>query len=276
ALEDAAEILSHDERAKNWLLIADRMRDAFTSQFWDEKDDYLASALTYRDGVLKPLDVPNITAGWCLNTSLWKKLPKGEHEEKVSAIVNRLFSDEFLTDVGIRTRSKYVEEPLGKKVVDYHGSQTVWPMFTFKVIEGLQRQHMYELAEQLTRRLINGVNSAEGFQEFLIVDKDGRLKIPTNSKRADVQQVQMLPEKRIAFTIVPLIMLAFRHNHPLERRPQLAWQRELEQTILSSIPLVDRYDPREAVGFLDPTHVRLSRKVGWLWSFGYLQEPKVR
>lgn len=48
-------------------------------------------------------------------------------------IVNRLFSDEFLTEAGLRMRSKYIREPLGD-LVDYHGAQKpVWPITTFLV-----------------------------------------------------------------------------------------------------------------------------------------------
>lgn len=258
ALLDASMLLSgRTAKTKLYEIKADEMRRALFAEYWSERDNFFTSALSVRDGALRPLDVPNISAGWTLNTAWWDDAPEKERKQKISAIVERLFSDEFLTDVGIRTRSINYTEPLGD-TVDYHGSQTVWPMFNFMVIEGLRRHRMYVLAEQLERRLVNGINAVHEFTEFFIVDKEGHLCRPEARRAHPHMRAQMVPERDIAFTIVPLISIARRTGAVPEREPK-KWHSQLEDEILSRINLVPLLAPTEAEAYLQPERVFLTQ-----------------
>lgn len=274
ALEVASVLLAgKTEKVAVYKETSHLMRKTLLTDYWSVQDGYFTSMLAERDHVIKPLDVPNISAGWTLNTSWWDEVPVHDRSAKISSIVNRLFSDEFLTDVGLRTRSKYEKEPLGT-MVDYHGSQTVWPMFNFMVIQGLRRHRMYRLAEQLERRVVNGINSVGTFAEFMIVNKQGQLYRPRNDRSLEHVSSQMIPEKNIAFTIVPLLTIARRTSLPPPEKPRKPWHIELEDDIMSRLTLMPLYSPEEAAKHLQPKLVYLTRAGATLKSVTHLMKRR--
>lgn len=259
ALENISKLLAgRSENVNAYKECAHHMRRTLIRDYWDNESNFFTSVLSERDGAMRPLDVPNITAGWVLNASWWSEVPTQERQKKVCSVVNRLFSDEFLTPVGLRTRSKFVTEPLGD-VVDYHGSQTVWPMFNYMVVEGLRRHRLYRLAEQLENRVVNGVNAIKKFAEFMVVDKDGTFYHPTKNYLLDHLSVQMIPERDIAFTIVPLLSIARHRLAGLEELTPLPWQAELESAVMSRLQMVELYKPFESHHKLKPQQVYLTR-----------------
>lgn len=259
ALENISHLLAgRSERVGLYKETAHHMRRTLLRDYWDSDRHFFTSVLSERNGVVKPLDVPNISAGWALNASWWSEVPVEERSEKVQAVVNRLFSDEFLTPVGMRTRSKYSPEPLGD-IVDYHGSQTIWPMFNYMVVEGLRRHRLYNLAEELENRIVNGVNAIGQFSEFLIVTKQDEFCKPQGNLNLPTLPIQMIPEKDIAFTIVPLMTVARERTYAPDRPPQEQWQAELETAVLSRLEKTPLYEPDEAEAKLSPKHVYLVR-----------------
>lgn len=240
ALEDATRILEDHPRRHYWQEKAHAMRDAFLSDFWDAEAKRFGAAIDI-NGLT---DMDNISIGWTLNTSFWDEVPKEERAERIGAIVRRLFSEDMLTSVGIRTRAVSQPQPL-PGIVEYHGSLTVWPMFNFMFIEGLRRHGLLQLAEQLENRLINGINTIRGFDEFFVVERDGVLLRSQKDHPVAHKHAQMIPEKDIAFTVVPALTLA--HRAQYEKKPKKltgkTWQQKLEADILKQIPLVERIEP---------------------------------
>lgn len=274
ALENISHLLAgRSEQVNAYKETAHHMRRTLLRDYWDSDKHFFTSVLSQRDGVLKPLDVPNISSGWVLNASWWSEVPVEEKRERIQSVVNRLFSDEFLTPVGMRTRSKYLPEPLGS-VVDYHGSQTVWPMFNFMVIEGLVRHRLYKLAEELENRLINGVNCMGQFPEFLIVTKHDEFCRPVKDIRLTTLSVQMIPERHIAFTVVPLIAIARGRMHGPEMPEQEEWQTEIERAVLARLESTLLYEPDEAVRALRPRDVYLTRGGATFRSIAHIMKIK--
>ncbi|NCU30711.1 hypothetical protein EOL73_01870 [Candidatus Saccharibacteria bacterium] len=272
ALENISHLLAgRSESVNEYKECAHRMRRTLLRDYWDSNNHYFTSVLSERDGVVKPLDVPNISAGWVLNASWWSEVPQEERHEKVQAVVDRLFSDEFLTPVGIRTRSKYIREPLGE-VVDYHGAQTVWPMFNFMVIEGLRRHRLYRLAEEIENRVVNGVNTIGAFAEFLLVTKSGEFCQPKKDFRLPTLQAQMIPEKDIAFTIVPLMTIARSRTFEADEPAQELWQAEVESAVLSRIEKTPLYNPSEVAAKLQPKLVYLTRTGATMRSIAHIMK----
>ena len=259
ALQDAARIMPSEPNSRLWRDTAERMYQALFDKFWNDNEHIFAPALFERDGNMAQLDTEMITAGWTLNTSFWTDTPNPHHRAKIIRIVTRLFRDDFLTDAGLRTRSKRTHEPLGD-TIDYHGSQTVWPMFNFMVVEGLRRHGLYRLARQLEARLINSINAVGDFPEFIVVDHDGKLYRPDKSSRIK-RHGQMIPEQHIAFTVVPALTLAYRHSYPRTSPADSGWQYDLESEILATIPNIEVLEPSEAAAQLNPTPLRISRTV---------------
>lgn len=247
ALEDATKMLSEDPRRHDWQKAAHALRDSFLSDFWQESKGFFSSAIDIHGSI----DMDMINPGWTLNTSLWDELTRDQQQKYIEAIVTKLFSPDFLTDLGLRTRSINQRQPL-PNVIEYHGSATVWPMFTFMVIEGLRRHGLTRLAVQLENRLINGINALGRFDEFFVVEKDGTVLRPVQKGETVELHVrsQMIPEQHIAFTIVPALTLARRASLEGRIPTPVGWQMVLEDKILSSIPHIDRVKPEEAASMI--------------------------
>jgi glycogen debranching enzyme len=261
ALEDATRILEDHPRRHYWQEKAHAMRDAFIADFWDSEAKRFGSAIDV-DGLT---DMDNISIGWTLNTSFWEEIPKDVRAERISAIVRRLFADDMLTRVGIRTRSIAQQQPM-PGVVEYHGSLTVWPMFNFMVIEGLRRHGLLMLAEQLENRLINGLNAVKDFDEFFVVDREGTLLRRAEEGQYSEQTIsaQMAPEQQIAFSVVPAETLAYRALY--EKKPKKltnkSWQQKLERDILKDMQIVERAAPEDAyirIGEIKPVKFKRFR-----------------
>lgn len=243
ALEDTTHILDTHPKRHVWQETAHGMRRAFVRDFWIESDGFFGSSYD-RHGLVH---MPTVSAGWTLNTSLWDELSDTQKVKMVSGVVRKLFSDDFLTPVGLRTRSLHADQPL-PGIIEYHGRLTVWPMFTFMVIEGLRRHRLHRLAEELENRVINGINASGNFEEFLVVDGGGHLLRNVPNKHAEVYvDAQMLPEKNIAFTVIPAMVLAYRAANRKRAWPkQESWQTDLENEILKTIEDTERVRPDNA------------------------------
>lgn len=261
ALEDATRILEDHPRRHYWQEKAHAMRDAFLADFWDKEAQRFGSAIDV-DGLT---DMDNISIGWTLNTSFWDEVPKEMRAHHISAIVRRLFADDMLTRVGIRTRAISQPQPL-PGVIEYHGSATIWPMFNFMVIEGLRRHGLLQLAEQLENRLINGLNAVKDFDEFFVVDREGSLlrRAMDGQKPELTLTAQMAPEQEIAFSVVPALTLAYRAQY--EKKPKKltnkSWQQKLERDILKDMQIVERAAPEDAhirIGEIKPVRFKRFR-----------------
>lgn len=243
ALEDVTQMLEDHTNRHKWQDVSHAMRRALLADYWDEEQQFFGSAIDCYGLV----DMPNISAGWTLNTSLWDEVPEPKRIETITAIVTRLFSEDFLTPVGLRTRSLHSDQPL-PGVIEYHGRLTVWPMFTFMVIEGLRRHRLHGLATELENRLINGINASGRFEEFFVVDGGGHLLRSVPGAEAEVSvDAQMIPEQTIAFTVIPAMVLAWRGTNRGRAWPEQAdWQKQLETDILQTLTPTERLDPDKA------------------------------
>lgn len=257
ALHDAMELMPTSPELHYWRLAADQLQNALFERFWDDDTGTFSPGLFARKNKLERLDTQMLAAGWTLNTSFWNNMPEYERGEYLSKVIRRLFRDDFLTDVGLRTRSLEIQEPLGR-IIDYHGSQTVWPMFNFMIIEGLRRHGLYRLARQLESRVLNGINAVGGLQEFLIIDRSGKLYKPDRRAR-ESRRGQMIPEQNIAFTVVPAMTLAHRHMYRRHDVARSGWRLDLEESILASIDNVELMKPSQAKKRLAPKALRIGR-----------------
>jgi len=239
ALSDAVHMLPDNQLRASWEKDKNRLKDGLFGEYWRD-DNFFASCIDANG----PDDRQTVAAGWTLNTSLWDKLPPEEYQAKLSSIVRHLFSSDFLTSVGLRTRA--LSEPkILQNVVEYHGSLTVWPMFTFMVSEGLRRHNLHRLAEQLENRMMNGLNLTGNFDEFFIVDGDGVTCLMTDDRSQKTVHMQMPVEKNISFSVVPAMIVALRYDSPPASDIPLKWQQELEDELLSTFDTINRHSSPE-------------------------------
>ncbi|MGI9339788.1 MAG: hypothetical protein ACR2PP_04050, partial [Psychrobacter sp.] len=244
ALGDAIRLLPRHSEINIWKQTVASLRNSLLNQFWDETRSTFSPAIFERNGQLEKLDTDMITVAWILNASFWDDMPETQRQQRIEAIVRRIFSDDFMTEFGVRSKSLSTHQPLGE-AIDYHGSQTIWPMFNFMVIEGLRRHGLYQLARQIEFRLINTINALGNFPEFFIVDHEAKLYRP-DSHAKQAKSGQMIPEQDISFTVVPMITLAYRHSYPRHMPATSGWQFQLEADLLAKVPKVDLLGPAVA------------------------------
>jgi hypothetical protein len=264
AFYDACELLPDHSSVHEWRHGYEQTSQALIRSYWQQDEQFMTSALA-SDG---KMDLHNISAAWTLNVSMWENMDEDERVQKISALVRRTFSNDFLTTVGVRSRALNQPATL-PDVVEYHGRLTVWPMFTFMVIEGLYRHRLYTLAAELEKRLLNGVNLTSHFDEFFIVRADGSVVVQDNKRARSSLAIQMIPERNIAFTIVPALVSARRAIWPDLRLPQDAWQKALEAEVMSSIESIALLSPENAVKQTQVEYMKLRRLSGTLKSARY-------
>lgn len=268
ALQDACELLPRHPNRETWQLAAKKMQHAILDDFCNDDSQSFTPGLFSRGSKIAKLDNDMIMAAWTLNASFWDDIPDEKRISLLKAIISRVFQTDFMTDYGIRTKSVRTKEPLGE-VIDYHGSQTIWPMFNFMVIEGLRRHGLYRLARQIEFRLLNTINALGDFPEFFIVDHAGVLYKP--SRHAKLHKPgQMIPEQNIAFTVVPALTLAYRHVYPRHNPATDGWQHDFETTLLEQIPNIDLLTPDKALADIESTPLKIRRTSAGLRSVWHI------
>lgn len=281
ALRSASELIEEDDRATIWRHKADTVAAATIENFWMPDEQYFASALEQGDDGWQQIKTRNVSASWILNSSIFHNLDNEDRERYIPPIVRRLFSDEFLTDLGLRTCSIEQGDPL-KNVIEYHGSWTVWPMFTYLAIHGLQKHHMVNLARQLEHRLVNALNWSGGFDEFFVIDDTGKvLWKPTENSvpllKPGAKGIQMFPEQKIAFTIVPAMTIAHEIASGGATPTPRQWQKDLESEILGKINHVELYKGDELEAYRPQgSTAEISRTKGGLKTAAYMLRQTIR
>ncbi len=276
AFEQAAFLFPKKE--KHFRKLAGEIRNNVLHYFWMEDKKFFAMA-TDRDakGKLRKLETLGSNVGEILNSTLFDPMLLHEKKKYISAIIAMLFSDEFLTDAGIRTRAKseasltdlaenhnQPNSPLD--YWDYQGAETSWIVQTGRIAEGLRRQGFYTLAEQLDNRIVNTVNISGFNTEYAYVGARGNLEnrvayniaskqtMYPSPNNLDVITIYAtnVPESTQTWTASRVAAIKHRQNHS-ELNPQTekgSWQEELEQYILTNLRQVNNLKdilPRDEV-----------------------------
>jgi glycogen debranching enzyme len=241
ALDNAASICGDQKTAQKWHSLARKVRRATIKNLWIGDDQYFAYGMHYgANGNYEQLKAVQANAGWLLNTNFFDDLTQTDRQKYITGIVSRLFSDELLTDAGIRCRSK--NTIFDRKVQDYHGSWVTWPMESYMIAKGLRRQGLPRLADQIESRIVNAVNISGVAYEFFVVDSDNNVLFhPKKPKRPGDKPlyIEMNPEHSMAWTLSALASIHFSRQERSAQRSathQQPWLHRLELDTLATIP----------------------------------------
>ena len=238
ALLAAAQLLP--DRAEQCRQLASRLRQSLLEGFWMPRSSYFAMALD-RDPAGRPRQVSSISTNAALLLASTVFDGAEDAQAYVSGLVRRMYSGDFVSEVGVRCRS-LAEDGL-VDFQDYHGSWVCWAKDGFDVAQGLARSGFPRLAEQLYARLLNGVNVAGAATEFLYVspdqqvhydfaDRDLRTSHPTEIHGTN------RPEPLQTWTVTA--MLSIKTMGGASPAPTEAWRAALEADLLPTLPLVRR------------------------------------
>jgi glycogen debranching enzyme len=211
ALVMGAELFEEElpERAAEWRRLAAELQKQTLERFWMEDQNFFAMALD-RDPEGQPRLVTTATSvpAEILDSGLFDGLPNGEREHYVASIVRAMYSESFLTAVGIRSRA--VEYGNLLPYWDYQGSFTSWAVTTNVFALGLRRQGLVAHAFDMEKRLLNAVNIAGCLPEFFYVDGSGRVHysihhrtVPAIEQAGEPERIRATnqPELNQAWTI---------------------------------------------------------------------------
>ncbi len=244
SLSAAAKLVTDDrpDEVASWQKSSRSITANTIQKFWMEDKQFFAAAIDKDShGQERQLRTVQSDAGWMLNSSIFDHLSEGERTKYVSAIVKELFSNDFLTDVGIRSRSLQYADTLN--VADYHGSLVSWPIDSYMIAQGLRKQGLPKLAKQLESRILNAVNMSGDYYEFYYVQPGGEVLLDpkdAESKRPKAQDlpIQMYPESDIAWTVAAVFMIKFRNGQKAVNEDSLnegSWVKQLEDSVLAHI-----------------------------------------
>ena len=248
ALTNAAELIEQDEKytylAETYYLQANKIQRGVFNSMWNPDEQYFVSCLEQdrakKSDKMLPVSITESTAGRMLNSKIFDNLPEEDKKKYIEPVIKKLFSDRFLTDAGIRTRSREYKYVLN--FTDYHGSEVSWPMDTHKIARGLRKQGFPKLAEELENRIMNTVNLAGKYLEFFFVRDDGSAVVNYDTKKdietTEIMVAQFAPEEDQGWTISACraIETARKQGQISETQGnQPEWKISLQNSILSSI-----------------------------------------
>lgn len=236
----AAELLPEHPRSGVWKAAAASIASATVRYMWLDQERFFAAAVDQdKRGNWHVVRTIGINAGWVLDSHLLELLPAADRNIILEGIVKKLFSDEFLTNVGLRSRAlSNRDKPV--QTVTYHGHYTVWPSCTYMVARGLRRQGLYRLAGQLDNRVLNGLRLEGMYVEFIVVLRDGRVVLEPRSKKQATKfsyrlDIQMMPEHNIGLSAITSLAIGLLPEHSTHG----AAVDVLERSVLQAIPHID-------------------------------------
>lgn len=243
------EMIKNVAKADLYEKTAQKIVHATIKRFWLEKERYFASMIDRNEkGEERVIKTIQANPGWLLNTSFFDDLKPEEKKKYLGSIVKELFSDDFLTDAGIRARSK--KHLHDRKFADYHGSWVSWPVESDVIAKGLRRQGFARLASQIEQRVLNTVNQSGNNYEFFVVDEKNRIVFnPSIKKKGIPLPLEMKPEETIGWTVSAILRLKRERSENFNQREeeQEAWKKELEDKLLTKVELKPIFKTRAEI-----------------------------
>lgn len=257
SLRSAAKLLPR--RAVELIGLADKVQRQVFEMLWMPEEDYFGLGLDY-DEHGKPRLIRTITAnaGNLLDSTIFDNLPDVERTRYLTGILRRLFSQDFLTNAGIRSRALRHHDLV--PFWDYHGSFVTWPKETFAIARGLHRHSFNDLAKELENRIINVANRGGGYFEFIYVDGEGRVLLgPESTGESDdtiTIQSTNRPERMQAWTISAIMSIAQRRLNPevVAARPITVREKELQKKVLTGMPRIKVLTKKSQIDAIYPYH----------------------
>lgn len=237
ALLAAAELLPNSPESTVWRTHAAALRQSMFRQFWIPGDERFAMAIDRDDLGTPRLIVTHSSAeGELLDTRVFDDVPKRTKRRYVEGIIGRMYSPQFLTDVGLRMRAHAHAAIID--YCDYQGTYTSWVVTTNIFARGLRRQGFPVLATEMEERYLRGIAAADALLEFFFVDLDGHVHLqstPSPEDSARILAATNLPERTQAWTLSAALR-AVRESEHKQAASVGRWQASVSRAVLQSLP----------------------------------------
>lgn len=175
ALSAAADMVATAAEATKLRDLAARLREVVLEKLWMPDQRYFAMGLD-RDayGATRQITTLTSNAGLLLRSDMWDSLEHAKVKTYVEPVIQRLLSNDFFTEAGVRTRALSHRNLVS--FADYHGSLVTWPRETLNIARGMAKRGYVQEANKLEDCILRAVMAAGEFYEFFLVDEQGRVK----------------------------------------------------------------------------------------------------
>lgn len=219
ALHHAAQKIAQGDEAADWQSRAQKLQQTTLQKLWMPDDQFFAQGLDRDDqGLERHINTWTSNAGALLDSNLLKDLPPDRARSYTEPLVQKLMSQEFLTQPGIRCRARrHADIP---DIIDYHGTYTVWPKETYDIAKGLRNHGYTQQAKELETRIIQAVIRSGEFYEFFYVDldehtwHDREAALKYFAQQSPASQLP-IPEPGQAWTISAFLAICARAPDPI-------------------------------------------------------------
>jgi glycogen debranching enzyme len=217
ALLAAAELVAADDEEVNYFQqLARQLQQQTLERLWMPGEQFFAMGLD-RDSESNTRQIKTLSsnAAALLDSQLLLDLPNDQRMNYVEPIIHTIMGQDFLTEVGIRTRALRHIDLID--FADYHGSQVSWPKETYDIAKGMRRHGYHIQADDLEDRLLAAAQRSGEFYEFYYTNRDGKVKYHYRNEHPDEPQfhelgVALLPEPGQAWTLSAILAIIGRRN----------------------------------------------------------------
>lgn len=265
-LTAAAALIDDAALSERWTKSAELLQQRTIERLWWDEEKYFARAV-YRDpddGAPRMLRAIDTAGAELLRSSFFDSMPEGDKARYVAPVIDRLFSDEFLTPVGPRMLSMR-HRPLFDYVT-YQGCNVVWPTVVKRIADGLYRQGFNDLGADLDARIIECCERYRDFPEYVFVEDSGHVVYRTNDDGRRLVSAHG-PMTIQAWTASGAFGAFTREVHPVTLE---GWRRVLAERIAHRLwqphtAFVDRHagSSAESAFYESKGHGRPALAAGW-------------
>lgn len=226
------------DREEELISKATELRHRTFELLWMPLENYFALGTDFDEaGNLRIITTRTANPAALLDTHIFDGLG---NEKYVEAIMRTIFSPDFLTNAGIRSRA--LSEAGIIPFWDYHGSFVTWPKETGDIAKGARRQGYEALARQLENRLLNVISQAESYPEFLFVDKEGQV-ILGRPVAPDASEVLLIdstnhPENIQAWTVAAIIRILAQNKRVVNELAGSDWHNSVQSEVMVNMPFI--------------------------------------
>ncbi len=234
-------IVDNPDKAIYWSSLAKKLQKVVLEKFWLPDRGYFAMAMD-RDTKGNYRLVKTLTSDQTelLNTDIFSTLSYFEKEKYITGIIQHVYADTFLTDVGIRCRSLHYDKLVD--FWDYHGSRAVWIKATYDFVKGLDRQGFHQLAKQLKFRILNGIRVSGTYVELFYVAPNGQVAYdPSGNRKTSIHEeitATTVPEHMQTWTASAVAAIEFTLSYPATYPNLEPWKEKLENDLMRKNPEV--------------------------------------
>ncbi|EKD91427.1 MAG: hypothetical protein ACD_30C00007G0004 [uncultured bacterium] len=156
-----------------WQKLARQIRDNVFENLWMPDQNYFAMGMDRNEnGDPRLIKTISSLPIYLLGSQIFDQLHPDFKRFYIEAIGKRVFSSEFLTDIGIRCLSTVHQGLTGFQ--DYHGVDSVWKVENIAFADAFRSKKLIGSADELNIRHLNGVNTS-GDDEFGYVGADNNI-----------------------------------------------------------------------------------------------------